>query len=444
MSCRVFAGLVRSLAASLLLLPPVAIFASDKPILPQPLTLEAALQYADKPDQYQLQSAEEKLQQALAEVDLSSSVNDLTVNLSGRLRKVGVNELGDESDDNDSVVSLFVRKPLYDFGKTDGFNSLAELNVQLRRLEKAYLVEQRELSIVEKYFDVLNADNEYLRHNEDLAIGYIRFDRARENQQRGLASALEVKELEAAYEVIRQNRYNSENLQRLTRVLLAEELGFPGQPPSEVSVPDLTSREEIGDNVDALVEQAYQHSLTLKIQQKKLDIARQEIQVAGFTSGPRLDAELEVSDYTRTGSTRDDDWRATIYFDFPLYAGSQEQSAVNSASAKYRQVLAEMQKERSQIRIKVLTLWQAIRQNSLRLRGQLIDQDFRDMVLDKSRTEYQLEFKADLGDAMVNFSNSRKDTFQARFALELAWRKLEKLLGKPYLENMRSTGDNNG
>lgn len=441
---RAFAGIFKPVVFSLFALLPVSLIAQNSPSLEAPLTLEGALQFADKTDQYQLQSAEEKLQQALSEADLTNSANDIRVNLSGRLRQVGVNELGDQSEDNDSVVSLFVRKPLYDFGKTEGFSSLAQLNVELRRLEIAYLVEQRELSIAQKYFDVLNADNEYLRHNEDLAIGFIRFDRARENQLRGLASELQVKELQAAYEVIRQNRYRSENLQRLTRVILAEELGFPGQPPSEVSVPELISRTEITDDVDVLVEQALKHSLRVKIQQMKLDIARQAIQVASFTSSPKLDAELEVSEYARTGSTRDDDWRASIYFDFPLYAGSQERSAVSSASAQYRQAVADMQKLRSQIRIDVLTLWQAIRQNSLRLAGEIIDQDFRDMALDRSRTEYQLEFKADLGDAMVDYSNSRMRAYRARFALEMAWRKLEKLVGKSYLDNMQSTENNNG
>lgn len=444
MTRKIFAGIVRSVSLVFLFLSPIVIFAADPARLPEPLTLEAALQFAAKSDQYQLQSAEEKLQQALAEVDLSESDNDLKVNLAGRIRKVGVNDIGDKNEDNDSIVSLFVRKPLYDFGRTDGFKSLAELNVELRKLEKAYLIEQRELSILQKYFDVLNADNEYLRHNEDLAIGFIRWDRARENQERGLGSEIEVKELQAAYEVIRQNRYNSENLQRFTRVLLAEELGFPDQPPSEVSAPELASRGEITDDVDILVEQAFKHSLKLRVQQKKLDIAKQAIQVARYTSAPTLDAELEVSDYTRKRSTRDDDWRATIYFDFPLYAGSEEKSAVKSASAQYRQALSDMQKERSQTRINVLSLWQAIRQNSLRLAGELIDQEFRDMALDRSRTEYQLEFKADLGDAMVNFSNSRKNAYEARYALEMAWRKLEKLIGKTYLDNMLSTGDNNG
>lgn len=443
MGYRVYSGHLIPVLISLFLFQVEAVYSDESISLPEPLTLDAALQQTGNVGQYQIIAAQEGLKQALAEAGLSSAENDVSVNLSGRLRAVGVSELGDEDEDNDSKVSLFVRKPLYDFGKTAEKDQLATLNIELKRLELAYLMEQRELLIVEKYLAVLNADNQYLRDNEDLAIGFIRFDRARENQELGLASEIEVKELQAKYEVIRQNRSNSENLQRLTRILLAEELGFPENPPSEVAVPDLLAKSRITDEVDVLVEQAFKHSLLMKIQLKKLELSRQAITTAEQTISPSFDAELEISEYSREGATRDD-WRATLYFDFPLYTGSREEAAVDRANAQHRQALSDMQKLRSELRIEVLQLWQAIRQNSLRLDGELVNQEYRDMYLDKSRAEYELEFKTDLGDAMVQFSNSRKQVYQARFDLELAWRKLEKLVGKDFLNTLQSQGVNNG
>ncbi len=415
-------------------LQPVYVFATES--LPQPLTLKDALRYADKTDQYQLQLAEESLNTALGEAGQTDAANDLTVSLSGHLRKVGVSELGDPDKDNDSKVSLYVRKPLYDFGKSSGADQLAQLKVELKQLERDYLVEQRELSITQKYFDVLNSDNDFLRHNENMAIGFIRYDKARERQELGLVSELEVLQQQSDYEAIRQNLYQSENMQRLTRVMLAEELGFPGQPPSELSVPDLNSSTEIIDDVEAMVEQAFKHSLLMKIRYKELAIAIQKMNTAADTIGPRLDAELEVSDYAREGSTRDD-WRASIYFEVPLYSGNREQSLVNISNSQHRLALAELQKARSEIRIRVLKLWQEIKQSSIRLAGEIVNQDYRDMYLDKSRAEYELEFKTNLGDAMVQFSTSRMKGYQARFALEMAWRKLEKLVGKEFLETMK-------
>jgi len=432
-----FRSACRLLSAFFLSVFPVLGIAAEQGALPQPLTLDLALQYVEDSGHFQVQSVNENLQQALAETEQARSNNDFRVNLSGRLSKVGVSELGDPEEDNDSVVSLFVRKPLYDFGKTSTRDQLAILNVELRQLEKEYLLEQRSLSIAQKYFDVLHADNEYLRHNEDLAIGYIRYDRARENRELGLSSELEVMESQAAYEVIRQNRANSENLQRYTRYLLAEELGFPDSPPSELTMPELVADRKIGDDVNALAERAFRRSLLVKIQHKKVEIARQQIEMSRHITGPTLDAELEFSEYARDGSTRDD-WRASVFFDIPLYAGSTEKSAVSIASARHRRELAEYNRVRSEMRLKVLQLWQAIRQSELRLSGSLVNQEFRDMTLDRSRAEYELEFKTDLGDSMVQFSESRMQTYQARFELEMAWRRLQALVGTEISENKNS------
>ena len=426
------------LAGALFLIPFTAAQAQS---LPEPLTLQAALQQAERAGHYQNLLADQALQQSIAEAEQTQSVNDFSVNLNGRLREVQRSSAADPQ--NDSAIKLFVRKPLYDFGKTAANDDLATLNIELKRLEKQYLVEQRKLSIRKKYYDVLNADNQYLRDNEELAIGFIRYDRTRENQLLGLSSELDVLKTRAAYERIRQNRYNSENLQRLTRVLLAEELGFADDPPNELALPELDSTARLGDDIDGMVAQAMQYSLRLRIENKKLQLARQEIERARHTTGATLDAELELADYVLDSTSRDD-WRASIYLDVPLYSGSAERSAIKLATARYQQQLAALQRVQSEIRIEVLTLWQAIRQNSLRVQGDEIDQEYRDMILDRSRAEYELEFKTDLGNSMVQFSESRRKTWQARLELDMAWSKLEVLLGKDFLEQIKQHEGNNG
>ncbi len=409
--------------------------------LPDPLTMDIALQLAENAGHYQNRLAEQAIQQSLAEAQQSQSLNDVSVSLDGRL---GASQSpGSSSPENDSAIKLFVRKPLYDFGKSAASDEVAHLNIELKRLEKQYLIEQRRLDIRQKYFDVLNADNQYLRDNEELAIGFIRYDRTRDNQKLGLASALDVSKTKAAYERIRQNRYNSENMQRLTRVILAQALGFADSPPNELAVPKLDSSTRIKDDVGAMVKQALQHSLKLRIEQKKLQIAKKQIEVARHTDGAKLDAELELADYAQDRGNRDK-WRASLYLNVPLYTGSRKSAAVNLASARYQQQLAALLRAQSEIRIEVLKLWQAIRQNRLRVEGGLVEQDYRDMVLDRSRAEYDLEFKTDLGNSMVQFSESRRKTWQAKFALEMSWRKLEVLLGKDYLQQikLKKKGDN--
>ena len=439
--------MIRNLERYLLVLPTALVFtfsqAQQATTLPEPLTLEAALAVANNPEHFQIRRSQESLNLVLSESEANLSDNDVTVNLSGRLRKVGVSDVGDPDEDNDSVISLFARKPLYDFGKSSRLDEVSQIKYELAELEQAIVIEQRELDITRKYLDVINADNEYLRHNEDLAIGFIRWDRARENLELGLTSELDVIEKQAAYERIRQHRYGSENRQRLTRIILAEAMGYPDSPPSELAVPDFNRTATLGDDVDKLVEQALQYSLAARIQQKKLQLATKNIELASDTVNPSLKGELEYSEYAREGGTRDD-WRATIYFDVPLYSGRRESSRVAIAQSRHRQALSDQMKLHSDLRIQVLELWQTIRQSRLELDGALINQEYRDMYLDRSRAEYELEFKSDLGDAMVEFSNSRMLVYRSAFEHEMAWRKLEKLVGKTFLQNLHNSGDNNG
>ena len=409
------------------LLAPSLLLAAES--LPEPLTLEAALEQASKPGHYGFMLAEAERQKRMAEVEAVAGERGLTIDLEGRWRRVGLSDNSPQTDDDDSLAGLYLRKPLYDFGRSAAAEAAAALGLQLAELQQRWRIEQRRLKIVELYYQVLDADNEYLRHNEELAIGFIRYDRMRENRELGLASDIDVEEKLAAYELIRQNRYRSENRQRLTRQLLAEALGYPDAPPDELVVPDIDTDRKLPD-AELLMQKALQNSPRIGISQHKILIARQAIRQAERSDSPTLDAEIEVAKHFRDNSTRDD-WRASIYFDVPLYAGRARDARLQLARAQHQRALAELQRVRSELRIEVLKLWQTLRQSRLRLQGALAAQEYRDLYLDRSRADYELEFKSDLGDAMVQFSDARWKVWRARFDFDLAWRKLEMLVGLP-------------
>ena len=102
-----------------------------------------------------------------------------------------------------------------------------------------------------------------------------------------------------------------------------------------------------------MVDQALKNSLAMKIARKKIEIAQQGIAVAENQIGPGLNAELEVSEYAREGATRDD-WRASLYFDIPLYSGNTRQSSVAVATSKHTQALSELKQNEAEVRLRVL------------------------------------------------------------------------------------------
>ena len=161
--------------------------------LPEPLTLDTALMSANNPTHFDLVEIDQRLQALNADLDIESSYQDFRLDLTGRIREVGVSDAAPERDDGgDNAASLILSKPLYDFGQQDSREGRIGMQLQALELQKRLLIEQRRLSIMEKYFAVLNADNRYLSENEALAMGFIHYDNAREDQALGATAEIEV------------------------------------------------------------------------------------------------------------------------------------------------------------------------------------------------------------------------------------------------------------
>ena len=397
-------------------------------VLPEPLTLEAALATASNPNHHAVRLVDQKIFEVLALSGVEASDSGVTIDIKGRLRKVGPSNSADTDEDNDSAASLFVSKPIYDFGVSDARMDTLELRHEILLIEKQQIIDQRRLLIMEKYFDVLNADNEFISENENLAIGFIRYDRARENLELGSSSEIDVARLQADYERIRQLVNQAQNRQRLTRMILAEVMGYPRQLPNLLESPKVDIDKPVNNDVEAMIETALTSSNEAKLMNGRSRVAASVIQQADTINSPRLDFELEFSSYERETSTRDD-WRASVYFDVPLYSSSRS-SGLNLAQARYQKSLSEISRYESEIRLRVLQYWQSIEQYRLMAQGAQVEQHFRDMYLDRSRAEYELEFRSDLGDAMVQFSRARTERIKALYAFELAYNRLELLVGE--------------
>jgi len=418
----------------LLALAPSLALGADQ--LPEPLTLEAALNSAHNPAHFELIEVDQRLQALSAELGIEQGYNDFRLDLTGRIRQVGLSDIAAEidvdEDGGDSAASLVLSKPLYDFGLRDSLESSMGLQHNALEMQKQLLIERRRLAIMEKYFAVLNADNQFLSENEALATGFIRYDNAVQDYELGLVSEIEVLRLQTEYEVIRQKRHLAVQRQRLTRNILAEAMGYPGQLASDLEIPSVDSERNLPDDVDMLVTRALQFSLEALVAMANTRAAQAAIKIAESTDGPTLDLELEVSTYERETRTRDD-WRAGLYIEIPLYAGSSP-AKVNLATAKYRQALAHQQQLQSHLRLEVLRLWQQLKQLQLENQGRTVEQDYRDRYLDRSRAEYELEFKTDLGDSMVLYSRSNAERMQTLYAFELAYQRLATLVGADYLQ----------
>lgn len=419
----------------MLMCSPVAAQQNDP--LPEPLTFEAALDTAGNPSHFELIQIEQQLQALRAELGIRQGEYGFSVDFKGRLREIGTSDFalpGD--DDGDNAASLIVSKPLYDFGLQNSRENYLALQLQALEYQKQMKIERRRLEIMERYFDVLNADNDFISENEALAIGFIRYDNALEDQELGLVSEIDVLRLQSEYELTRQKRSLAVHRQRLTRAMLAEAMGYPEQLSSDLEAPQIDSRRSLPDDLDAMVERALSQSPEAQLAFARTRAAHAAIGIADSSNNPSLDLELEVSSYERESRLRDD-WRASLYIEIPIYS-SASSDKVDLAQAKHRLALADQQQMQSHLRLEILELWQQVQQLQLKLQGHVIEQDYRDKYLDRSRAEYELEFKTDLGDSMVLYSRSNAQRLRSLYAFELAYQRLVALIGIDFINQTPS------
>ncbi len=400
--------------------------------LPNPLPLATALAAAQNPAHFDLVSLDQQLDTLRAELGIQQGQNGFSLDLKARLREVGTSNFalpGDE--DGDNAASLILFKPIYDFGLQNSRERALLLRLEALELQKRLKTEQRRIEIMQRYFDVLNADNVFLAANEALAIGFNRWDDAVQDYELGLVAEIEVLRLQSEYEAIRQQRYAAQQQQRLTRAILAEAMGYSAQLPSDLEAPDLDAGKPLPQDFESLVAQALSASLEAQVAVANTRAAQAAIMIAEADDGPSVDFEIEVSEYQRDSRLRDD-WRASLYFEIPLYS-STSTARVELASAQHRLAVADQQQLHSNLRLEVLQLWQKLQQQQLVIEGKTVEQQYRDRYLDRSRAEYELEFKTDLGDSMVQYSRTRAERLQAIYEFEIAYQRLAALVGPDFL-----------
>ncbi len=233
---------------------------------------------------------------------------------------------------------------------------------------------------------------------------------------------------ESDYQRIRRQRAASESKQRITRARLAQALGYPGQLPADLATPDLDLPGKLPE-LDAVQKQAAGENLVLRALRTRLSAARERVDAAAAGGRPILRGRAETFAYSRhTGSS--DAWRAGVSLEIPLATGGSVDAAVAAQKAKVYGVQADLEQAQMDVQQSMLETWMKL--DNLRLQREEVQtlSDYRELNLDRSRALYELEARADLGDAMVQTSEAQLQSARTRFETALAWAKLRALMGE--------------
>jgi len=422
--------LKRSACAALLglsMLYTASPIAAEAP-LPEPLTLAAALSHADDrhPDLDKQQAGLERARAYALEVDAKSA---LKLALEARLEAVEPSYKATNLSRNDSMLALKLRKRLYDFGRSDALGLAAEADRRSR--EWAYLDarQQRRLTILSNYFDVLLADLQYLRDQEAMTMAFLHWDKSKDFNEQGQLSDIDLLEKESLFQQARRQLALTENLRRATRSRLAISLNRPGQLSSELEKPELTALQRQPEDLDRLTELAIANNPRLNALRARVAAAEQKLKSAKAENGPVIHGEIEAAVYNKTTSARDP-LSAALVIEIPLSTGG----AVDARVAQLRALLsgqrAELAKAELEVRQAVLDLWLELK--ALRIQREEVEAlgAYRELYLDRSRAYYELEVKSDLGDAQTRMVDYQLQKARTEYQITLAWARLDALTGR--------------
>lgn len=413
-------------AAAILCLGTAQAAASSK------LTLDAVLALADTahPDLDLVRAREEGAQ---AEARLAASLDDFRVTLEGALRS-GRNPLFNDRYHPDHQARLVARKSLYDGGLSDISVSAAKEEASARGLQVLDARAQRRLTLMARYFDVLLADMQYNADTEFMAVAYVNWDNNKDRHALGQIPQWQLQEMESRYLDTRAQRNDLRRKLREKRMQLALAMNRQDIVLEDLVDPPLKENDRKLPDFDDLVAHALAHNPGLRAQARLLAAAQTRRETARAVYRPSVEFEAEAAAWSRESTTRDD-VRAGLNFVMPLWQSDRMDAGLAREQARITEIMAQQEKMVMQLRESLLSVREEIQylleseRQSARTHAQ-----YRDLVLEKARAEYEMELKTNLGNSMAETQAAHLRRRAAEYRLALAWARLEALLGTPLSE----------
>lgn len=407
--------------------------------LPEPLTLEYALSLAEENHPRVRQSAS-LLQEARASERIAAAENDTRVQIEARLRYSDpLINFENSNIREDHRLGLLLDKTLYDFGREAARTQAAKSRVQSREALYRESRQQQRLEIMRRYFDVVLADFEFVRYNEEMAVVFVELEKLRERHALGQLSEIDLLEQEAEYRRVRSLQVAAQNRQRLARARLAYAMNRPGELPATVARPtSLPQVERPLPDLEALQEQALRQNNRLQALREAIAAARERLAGAQAQDNPVLIGGAQANAYSRARAGYDR-WRVELRLEVPLAEGERVDAAVARERARLYRLQAELQDRVEQIRQEILELWLQLENLQTKRRQMQAESEYRELYLDRSRALYDMEVTTDLGDAMVRITEAERDALLTDFNIALVWEQLQVLAGGTLAEGKKES-----
>ncbi|WP_455201364.1 TolC family protein [Kaarinaea lacus] len=167
----------------------------------------------------------------------------------------------------------------------------------------------------------------------------------------------------------------------------------------------------------------------IKALRLKIAAAGDRVKSARSERNPKIDGRVRVSEYARESGSYDE-WRVGIVLDVPILASDTVKANVSKRNAELLDMRARLRDVEMEVSQQVLEAWQMLQSLKVAREQTDVQNDYRELYLDQSRTLYEMEVQSDLGDSMVQITEAKLQKAEVEYQLALEWAKLQALMGQ--------------
>ncbi|MDM7267117.1 MAG: TolC family protein [Aquificaceae bacterium] len=313
-------------------------------------------------------------------------------------------------------VNLSIISTLYEFQKTKSRIELSRIKRDIAQIMLDQLNRDIQLRIIKLFADAHLYKKLTEVKREEMAIAYVRFDRARERKELGLATDYEVLRLESIFREKRSELFYAQHMYNHTLLEIKQLAGIPYETLIEVEDLPFKELEKPLADFSTLREEALKNNASLKIKDMEIKNYEEELKVANQTISPRVNLRISTD-------------KSGLELSTPIYDAGKPYKV---EYLTYLKKSIQREKEGIEQSINLMFLsapyeWEYLRAKWMEA---YTKNKFAEENLTLRRSEYELELAFDLGYAMAEKSEAERQLMEVRYKLIIFWAKLFNLAGK--------------
>ncbi|MCS6876583.1 MAG: TolC family protein, partial [Aquificaceae bacterium] len=191
-------------------------------------------------------------------------------------------------------TSLNVVSTLYEFQRTKSRIELSKIRKDITDIMLQQLYKDIQHRIIKLFVDAHLYKKLTEVKREEMAIAYVRFDRARERKELGLTTLHEVLKLESVYREKRSELLQAQHLYNQALLEIKQLAGIPYETIVELEDLVFNKPEGLRVNFSKLKEEAMKENASLKIKQAEIRSYEKEIESARQILSPRVNLRIST------------------------------------------------------------------------------------------------------------------------------------------------------